>query len=123
MTDYTDGTDPLHAASQAPIGGVEEAQEIAQTAARTSERYHSAAAEFMQSLFLKLIDMTEANTDAVFELARQLVKARGPGEIIESCAAHAHKQFELFNAQSKELVEQAHGLSDRVSPPRAHSVH
>jgi hypothetical protein len=123
MTDYTDSIDPLHAASQAPMSGVDETLEAAQDSARTSERHHSAVAELMQSLCLKLIDMTEANANAVFELARQLVKARSPGEIVESCAAHVHKQFELFNAQTRELVEQAQGFSDQAAPPRAHSVH
>jgi hypothetical protein len=102
----------LHAASQAPIGGLDEALEAAHDSARASERYHSAAADLTRSLCLELIDMTEANANAVFELARQLVKARGPGEIVQSCVAHVHKQFELFNAQTRELVEQAQGFSD-----------
>ena len=67
--------------------------------------------------------MTEANTTAAFELARQLVKARGPGEVMELCTEHLNKLFALFNTQAKELAAQAQEISERSAAPGAHSVH
>jgi hypothetical protein len=121
MTDYS--TEISHAGLAAPIDAVEEAEKVAQDSANAGVQRYWANAEFMESLCLKLIDMTEANTTAVFELARQLVKARGPGEIMELCTEHLNKLFALFNTQAKELAAQAQEISDRSTAPSAHSVH
>jgi hypothetical protein len=121
MTDYT--TETFHTDSAAPIDAVEKTEESARESARAGEQYYWASADIVRNLCLKLIDMTEANAKAAFELARQLVNARGPGEIVELCAAHAQKQFELFTTQAKDLVAHAQEVSDRTTPPTAHSVH
>jgi hypothetical protein len=121
MTDYSTGA--FHTGSAAPIDAIEQTEEVTQDSARATERYYSASAEIMRSLCLKLIDMTEANAKAAFELGRQLANARGPGEIIESCAAHVHRQFELLNTQVRDLAAHAQEISDRATPPRAHRVH
>lgn len=121
MTDYS--TETFRTGSTAPIDALEQTEHTAQDSARASEPYYSASAEIMRSLCLKLIDMTEANATAAFELARQLVQAREPGEIIETWTAHARKQFELFNTQAKELAAQAQEISGQTTPPGAHSVH
>lgn len=121
MTDYS--TETFRTGSAAPIDALEQTAEAAQNLARASEPHYSASVEILRSFCLKLIDMTEANAAAAFELARELVKARGPSEFVESCAVHARKQFELFNTQAKELAAHAQEISGKTTAPGGHSVH
>lgn len=123
MTDYSEGTDALHTAAAAAIDTADKTAEEAQGSVRASEQYFSATAEIMRGLYIKLIDMAEANALAAFELARQIVNARGPNDIIESCTAHARKQFELLNRQTKELEDHAQTISREVVPSGARSIH
>lgn len=121
MTDYT--TEMSDNGSAAPIDAVEETRKMAQDSANAGLRRYWANADFMESFCLKLIDMTEANTTAAFELARQMVKARDPAEVMELCTEHLNKLFALFNTQATELAAQAQEISQRSASPSAHSVH
>jgi hypothetical protein len=44
---------------------------------------------------VKMIDMAQANAEAVFEFARQLATAKQPSDIFELWTAHAKKQSVL----------------------------
>ncbi|HTV30280.1 MAG TPA: phasin family protein [Xanthobacteraceae bacterium] len=121
MTDYS--TEISDTGSAAPIDAVAQPESTAEEAANAGARRYWANTDVITSLCLRLIDIAEANTAAAFELARALVKARGPGEIIESCSEHANKLFALFDTHAKELAAQAQEFSDRSIPPGAHSVH
>lgn len=66
---------------------------------------------------VKALDAAKTNSDASFELARDLFGAKTMSEVIELQSAFARKQFDVFSSQFKEL--QALGekfVSDAVKP-------
>ena len=70
---------------------LEKGTAAAEQMARSFERSGAAAAEKMREYNLKIIDMAHANTEAAFELVRQLAAAQTPSEIIELWTSHARK--------------------------------
>jgi hypothetical protein len=76
----------------------------------------------MRGYNLKMIDMAQANTEAVFELARQLATAKAPSDIAELWTAHARKQFEMLSEQTKELTALGQKIAGESAEPIARSV-
>ena len=83
--------------------------------ARAAEQSYSTAVENMRNYNLKMLDMAQANVEAVFEVARQLATAKTPADMIELCTAHAHKQFELLSEQTNELTALGQRWPGKVS--------
>ena len=82
----------------APIANepVEKGRATMEQSARAAEQSYSTAVENMRNYNLKIIDMTQANVEAVFEVARQLATATTAADIIELCYdARAQRQFEI----------------------------
>lgn len=68
---------------------------------------------------LKMIEAAQANTNAVFDLARDLISAKSASEVIEVSTGHARKQFDVMSAQGRELAELAQKVTmDAASPVR-----
>ena len=64
----------------------------------------SASSIIFSATNLKLIEMAQANTEAVFELAHQIASVEAPSDLTEISAEHTRRQFELMTKQSKELT-------------------
>jgi hypothetical protein len=71
---------------------------------REQNRSRSVTVESIRDFNIKMIDMTHANMDALFEFARQLATAKAPSDIIELWTAHTRKQFETLTEQTKEMT-------------------
>jgi phasin len=87
-----------------------------------SERHqqsYSTAVENMRDFNLRMIDMAQTNTEAVFEVARQLATVKTPSEMIELCTSHARRQFETLSAQTKELTALGQKLTGESAEPFA----
>jgi phasin len=82
---------------------LEKGKAAAEQTARSVEQSYTATVENMRDYSLKMIDMAQANADAVFELTRRLASAKAPSDIAELWTAHAKKQFETLTEQTKEL--------------------
>ncbi len=95
---------------------------VTEDATRKAEQSYSSAVAGMRELNVKLIEMAHDNTEAVFELAHEIVSAEAPAELAEIWAAHARRQFELMTNQSKELTELGQKLAGRATEPLSQSI-
>jgi hypothetical protein len=89
---------------------------------RNAEQSYSTALAGMRELNLKLIEMAQANTEAVFELAHQIASVEAPSDLTEISAEHTRRQFELMTKQSKELTNLGQKLAGRATEPLTRTV-
>jgi phasin len=68
------------------------------------ESTYASASKGMTDYGLKLIETARANTNATFDFTSELLGTRSLSEAIEVSTAHARKQFDSLQAQSKELA-------------------
>ena len=101
---------------------LEKGKAAAEQTARSVEQSYTATVENMRDYSLKMIDMAQANADAVFELARRLATAKAPSDITELWTAHAKKQFETLTEQTKELTALGQKIAGESAEPIARSV-
>jgi phasin len=76
----------------------------------------------MRDYNLKMIDMARANTEGVFEFARQLATAKSPSDMVELWTSHARKQFEILSEQIKELTALGQKMASESAEPIARGV-
>ena len=101
---------------------MEKGKAAAERSARAFEESYSKSAGHMQDYNRKVMEIAQANIEAVFEIARQLGSAKTPSEIIELWTAHAQKQFEMLTEQTKELTALGQKLVAESVGPMARSV-
>jgi phasin len=94
----------------------------AEESAKGIEQGYSATVEGVRDFNVKLIEMTQANTTAAFEFARQISTAKGPSEAIELWSSQARKQFETLTTQSKELAALGQKIATISAEPMARSL-
>jgi hypothetical protein len=82
----------------------EEFSKTQNEAAKAMGLKYSAASKGAVDFNLHLIEITQKNTNAAFDLARQLASAMSPSEFIELSSAHVRKQFEAFAEQAQQLT-------------------
>jgi hypothetical protein len=85
-------------------------------ATQKAEQSFAVGTENFRDLSITLIDMAHANIESAFEFARQAAAARTPGDLATLWSAHVPKQFELLNAQTKELTDLGQKLAIRSAP-------
>ena len=90
--------------------------------AQAVEQSYSATVENMRDYNLKMIDMARANTEGVFEFARQLTTAKSPPEMVELWTSHARKQFEMLSEHLSELTALGQKMASESADPIARSV-
>jgi phasin family protein len=76
----------------------------------------------MRAFNVKMIDLLQANAEAVFEFARQLTTATTPSEILELWTSHARKQFEMLNEQARQLTALGQKMAGESAEPIVRSV-
>ena len=76
----------------------------------------------MRHYNLKMIDMARANTEGVFEFARQLATAKSPSEMVELWTSHARKQYEILSEQINELTSLGQKMASESADPIARTV-
>lgn len=101
---------------------LEKGRATMEQSARAAEQSYSTAVENMRNYNLKMIDMAQANVEAVFEAARQLATAKTPADMVELWTTHAHKQFEMVSDQTNELTALGQRLAGESVEPIARSV-
>lgn len=69
------------------------------------EDTYETARESAFAIGVKALDVAKANSDASFDLAKDLFGAKTFAEMIELQSAFARKQFDTLGAQAKELQE------------------
>src|SRR6266581_908092 len=78
----------------------------------------ASALENVRDLNVRLIDMAQANTNAAFDLAREVAEAKAPSDLVQACTTHATKQFDMLTKQASELTT----LSQRFASTSAEPV-
>ena len=53
---------------------------------------------------LQLLEMARSNANSAFDFAHRLIGMQSPSELLEVSATQARKQFESFNAQTRQLA-------------------
>jgi phasin len=101
---------------------VEKGNATAERSTQAFEQSYSTTVENVRDYNLKMMDIAQANVEAVFEVARQLATAKTPADIIELWTSHARKQFEMLSEQTKELTALGQKLAGESVEPIARSV-
>src|SRR6476620_10833249 len=71
---------------------------------------------------LKVIEVSRANANSMFDYATQLMTVKSLSEAVELSTAHMRKQFETLSAQSKELTTLAQKVTTETVEPIKESV-
>jgi phasin len=71
---------------------------------------------------LKLLEAARANTNATFDYAGQLLGVKSLSEAVELSTTHLRKQFDILNAQTKELTALAQRVATDTVEPLKESV-
>ena len=100
----------------------QKAKATAERSAQAIGQSYSARAENMRDYSIKMINMAQANTEAVFEFARQLASAKTPSDLAEVWTAHARKQFEMLSEQARELTALRQKMAGESADPIARDV-
>jgi hypothetical protein len=100
----------------------QKSQAAAEKSIRAVEQSYSATADNMRDYIIKMINMAQANTEAVFEFARQIASAKAPSDFAEVWTAQARKQFEMLNEQTKELTALGQKMAGESAEPIERNV-
>ena len=90
--------------------------------AKAAAEQSAQAVESIRDFNVKMIDITRAHTEAVFDFARQLATATTPSDLMELWTSHGRKQFEMLSEQSKELTALGQKIAGQNAEPIARSV-
>jgi phasin len=101
---------------------VESGVSAAEDAARGAEQSFSSSLAGMRELNIKLIDIAQANAEAVFDLAHEIASAEAPSDLAAIWSAHARRQFEMMTKQPRELTDLGQKLASRSTEPVTRSV-
>ena len=81
------------------------------------EASYSTAAKGALDYGLKVIEITQAHTNAAFDFIGKLVAVKSPSEAVELSTTHARRQFDVASAQGKELWTLAQKVATDVTEP------
>jgi len=101
---------------------LEKGKAAAEQSARAVQQSYSATVENVRDFNVKMIDMAQANAEAVFDLARQLATAKEPSAMVELWTAHAKRQFETLSEQTKELSALGQKIASESAEPLTRGV-
>lgn len=101
---------------------LEKGKSAVEQTARSIEQSYSTTVENMRDYNLKIIDMAHANTEAAFELVRQLATAKTPSDLMELWKSHARKQFGMLSEQAKDLTALGQKMAGESAEPIARNV-
>lgn len=116
MSDYGAGNG-FGQSSEAAREALESGEQTAKQSAQAAEQSYSAATEGLREMQLKLIDMAQANINAMFEFMRQIARASGPSDVVATWTAQGRKQFETMTAQANELTALSQKIATSSTAP------
>ena len=89
---------------------------VRETADRMQES-SSKAAEGFREYQLKVLSAVQANVNAIFEYAQDVIQAQSISEVMELCATHSRRQLETLAQQSREIANAAQKLATETTRP------
>ena len=101
---------------------LEKGKAAAEQTTRSVEQSYSVTVDNIRDFNVKMIDMAQANAEAVFEFARRLAAVKQPSDMVELWTAHAKKQFETLTEQTKELSALGQKIAGESAEPITRGV-
>lgn len=92
----------VHTASRTARKNFDETMKTGAEIGRGVQEEFGSALENVRDLNVRLIDMAWANTEVVFDFAREVAEARAPSDLIQAWTTHATKQFDVLIKQASE---------------------
>jgi hypothetical protein len=122
MSDFGTGNGFGQSGEAAAREVMEAGEQTAKQSAQAAEQSYSAATEGVREMQLKLIDMAQANINAMFDFIRQIVRASGPSDVVATWTAQGRKQFETLTTQANELTALSQKIASSSTAPIMHSA-
>jgi len=104
-------------ASNAARDTTTRAGEAVREAADRMQESTSKAAEGFREYQLKVLSAAQANVNAIFEYAQDMLQAQSMSEVMELSATHSRRQLETIAQQSREIASAAQKLATETSRP------
>jgi hypothetical protein len=105
MNEHEQSTRFADKSTKAARETIERGSLAAEEAVKGAKHGISSSVAGMRELNIKLIEMAHANADAMFDLAQEVAGAQAPSDLMAIWSAHAKRQFELMNKQTREFTE------------------
>jgi phasin len=97
--------------------GYERMRSIAEETTAVIEDTYASTTRGAADYGLKLIDVARANSNAAFEYATELLRAKTMADLVELTTAHARRQFDAMSAQARELTALAQKVTTEAAEP------
>jgi hypothetical protein len=118
MNDFDDaGRKATQKAREAVEKGIKATEETV----RGAEQGYSAAFDNIQNLNVSLIDVVQANADAVCALARDIATIKTPSDLPSVWMNHAQRQFDMVTKQANDLTALGQKLATESTAPMTRS--
>jgi phasin len=95
----------------------EKFKDVAQSSNETIEAVYASASKGATDYSSKLVDIARTNTNAAFDVAEKLIGVKSPSEALAIWTGFARGQYEIFTAQSRELVELGQKVATEAVEP------
>jgi phasin len=100
----------------------EKMKSAADEATNYLESTYANASKGVTDYGLKLIETARANTNATFDFTSELLGTRSLSEMVEVSTAHARRQFDALQTQSKELAALAQKVMAETAEPMKEGI-
>jgi phasin len=81
------------------------------------ENSYNTATKGLSDYGLKMIELSQANANAMFGFCSQLMAVRSLSEAVELSTSHARQQFETVTAQTRDLSSLAQKVATEAAAP------
>ncbi|MFG3756321.1 phasin family protein, partial [Klebsiella pneumoniae] len=97
--------------------GYQKLKEAAEANNGAIEAAYQSATRGASDYATKLLEIAKTNTDEAFGFAQALLGSKSVTDAFGLMNSHAHRQFELLTAQSKDLVELSQKVASEAVEP------
>jgi hypothetical protein len=75
------------------------------------------AADGLRDYQIKILSATQANIDAFFEYAQEVLSARSVPELVELSTTHSRRQLQMMTEQAREIMSAAQKMTTESARP------
>jgi hypothetical protein len=118
----SDSDDVSRKTTQKARETMEKGKQTAEESVRAVEQSYSTAFENVRDLNVKLIDIAQANAEAVCDFARDIATVKAPSDMLEVWMDHSRKQFEMATKHAGDLRTLGQKMATESTGPMARSA-
>jgi hypothetical protein len=97
-------------------------KEAAREATQRVEESSTKAVEGFRNWHAKILSVTQANVNAMFEYAQEALKAKSVPELLEISSTHSRRQMEMMAEQVREITGAAQKATIEGARPLAGGI-